>query len=36
MRVMILTNFDLGLYQFRKELIQELLKTEAWQWKQMW
>lgn len=26
MRVMILTNFDLGLYQFRKELIQELLK----------
>ena len=26
MRVMILANFDLGLYQFRKELIQELLK----------
>lgn len=26
MRVMILSNFDLGLYQFRKELIQELLK----------
>lgn len=26
MRVMILANFDLGLYQFRKELIEELLK----------
>lgn len=26
MRVMILANFDLGLYQFRKEFIQELLK----------
>lgn len=26
MRVMILANFDVGLYQFRKELIQELLK----------
>lgn len=26
MRVMILANLDLGLYQFRKELIQELLK----------
>lgn len=26
MRVMILANFDLGLYQFRKELIKELLK----------
>lgn len=26
MRVMILANFDLGLYQFRKELIQGLLK----------
>lgn len=26
MRVMILANFDVGLYQFRKELIEELLK----------
>ena len=27
MRVMILANFDVGLYRFRKELIQELLKN---------
>lgn len=27
MRILILANFDVGLYQFRKELIQELLKT---------
>lgn len=27
MRILILTNFDVGLYQFRRELIQELLKT---------
>lgn len=27
MRVLILANFDVGLYQFRKELIQALLKT---------
>lgn len=27
MRVLILANFDVGLYQFRKELIEELLKT---------
>ena len=26
MRIMILANFDVGLYQFRKELIEELLK----------
>lgn len=26
MRIMILSNFDVGLYQFRKELIEELLK----------
>ena len=26
MRVMILANYDVGLYQFRKELIEELLK----------
>ena len=25
MRILILTNFDVGLYQFRRELIQELL-----------
>lgn len=27
MRILILANFDVGLYQFRKELIQQLLKT---------
>ena len=27
MRILILTNFDVGLYQFRKELISELLKN---------
>lgn len=27
MRILILANFDVGLYQFRKELIQELLKS---------
>lgn len=27
MRIMILANHDLGLYQFRKELLEELLKT---------
>ena len=27
MRILILTNFDVGLYQFRRELIQELLKS---------
>ena len=26
MKVLILANHDIGLYQFRKELIQELLK----------
>ena len=26
MKILILANHDLGLYQFRKELIQELLK----------
>lgn len=26
MKVLILTNFDVGLYQFRKELIEELIK----------
>ena len=26
LRILILANFDLGLYQFRRELIQELLK----------
>ena len=31
MRILILTNFDVGLYQFRKELIQELLtKNEVY------
>lgn len=29
MRVLILANFDLGLYKFRRELIQELLKENA-------
>ena len=28
MRILILTNFDVGLYQFRRELIQELLTKE--------
>lgn len=27
MKILILANFDVGLYQFRKELIEELLKT---------
>ena len=27
MRILILTNFDVGLYQFRKELISELLNN---------
>ena len=26
MKILILANFDLGLYKFRKELIEELLK----------
>lgn len=31
MRILILTNFDVGLYQFRRELIQELLtKNEVY------
>ena len=28
MRILILTNNDVGLYKFRKELIEELLKNE--------
>ena len=27
MKILILTNFDVGLYQFRRELLAELLKT---------
>ena len=29
MKILILTNYDVGLYQFRRELIEELLKSHA-------
>ena len=29
MKILLLTNYDLGLYQFRRELIEELLKSHA-------
>ena len=29
MKILLLTNYDVGLYQFRRELIEELLKSHA-------